>query len=130
MKKLKASIRLAELASKWPNDFWSKLCKAMPTSFTEVNATPRIRGHYLIDGKVLFVVRTGISTSDLTCQVFYLTIPASTPVPQGALNIFLKDIESAGRKIGVTKVRTPEEVVSGTYMIGRTKDGLQLRARI
>lgn len=118
------------ITASWPDDFWTKLCKTkVPNGRFVGSNSVSSRGEYVLsNGDTLFFIYKShfITAKDVQGYNFELAMDESH-VPSGAVGKFISDMQTACKKLGLQVAKTPKDLVPGTYILGRGKNGLQLR---
>ena len=115
------------MTAAWSPDFFTKLCKALPNEFKDLN-TIRMRGVYqdLVDFNVYKIVDP--SFPGMEVYSFELNKKSKKIPTLEALINFLSDVRGVATRCGLKELKTPSELADTphSFVLVRTKTTIRL----
>lgn len=110
------------LASAWPEDFFTKLSKALPKEFRESHTTT-LRGEYRHQVVLKCMKRRG---KDPMVETFDFMLQSDPEPTDAGVADFLGDIRKIAKAHGLIEVRSPAQLGENSFLLGRVEGGFRL----
>ena len=126
LKKLNA--KKVKAKSSWPEDFYTLLVRGMPSEFKECGN--HMRGLYVdnVIGKWYMKPTVHLERNTYLIELDKFSLKEEWTLKDAVVDM-LQDINRIAKQYSYTKVKTPEELVPKTYVIGTKGAGLMLVAQ-
>lgn len=105
--------------SSWPDDFYTLLTLGMPSEFK--NCGTAMRGLYMDKIVAKWYMKPTIKPARNTYEISFDKYSVKEGFTmQSAIADMIEDICGVAKKNGFTRVKTPQELVQNTFLLGRS----------